>query len=130
MPEKRKPKGQPPRPKNLTPFGRWVYDLKDYLGVPMMEIMRRAGMSASTLSKNTRNEAVPARETVVRLEQALQEIAREKGYPWPASDLEQPLFNSAGHATTGQTRKADQVRRDIISEMVRRRDTMDQQEKK
>jgi transcriptional regulator with XRE-family HTH domain len=124
MSEKRMPK-QPPRPKNLTPFGRWIYDLKDYLGVPMMEIMRRAGMSPSTLSKSTRNDRMPERDTVEKLEEVLQSIAKEKGYPWPASELEMPFYNSASHATEGQIRKADQARRDIIADMVRRRDSLD-----
>lgn len=124
MPEKSKKPRHSPR-SNLTPYGRWLYDLLDYLGVELPEVAQRSGIPISTLSKGARNERIPRRETIEQLERTLQDIAREKGYPWPASELEQPLYNAASHATTGQIRKADQARRDIIAEMVRRRDTLD-----
>lgn len=128
MPEKSKKPRHSPR-SNLTPYGRWLYDLCDYLGVDLSDVAERSGMPISTLSKGARNERIPRRETIEQLERTLQDIAREKGYPWTASELEQPLYNSAGHATQGQIRKADQARRDIISEMVRKRDTLDSGEK-
>lgn len=107
----------------------WLYDLIDYLQVDLPAVARRAGLNGSTLSRAAKRGHVPEHETIERLEIALKEIAREKGFYWPASELEQPLYNSASHATTGQIRKADQARRDIISEMVRRRDTLDGGEK-
>lgn len=128
MSEKSKKPRQSPR-SNLTPYGRWLYDLCDYLGVDLSDVAERSGIPISTLSKGARNNRIPRRETIERLEVTLQDIAREKGYPWPASDIEQPLYNSASHATAGQIRKADQARRDIISEMVRRRDSLDGKEK-
>lgn len=124
MPEKSKKPRHSPR-SNLTPYGRWLYDLLDYLGVDLSDVAERAGMPISTLAKGARNSRIPRRETIEQLERTLQDIAREKGYYWPASELEQPLFNSATHATEGQIRKADQARRDILAKMIRQRDSLD-----
>jgi hypothetical protein len=81
------------------------------------------------LSRAAKKGVTPEIKTIELLEIALKDIAKEKGYYWPASELEQPLFNSASHATEGQIRKADQMRRDILNEMIRRRDSLDKREK-
>lgn len=124
MPDNSKKPRHSPR-SNLTPYGRLLYDLLDYLGVDLSDVAERSGMPISTLAKGARNNRIPRCETIERLEETLQDIAREKGLYWPAADLEQPLFNSASHATSGQIRKADQARRDILNDMVRRRDSLD-----
>lgn len=124
MSDSKRPKHSSPR-SNLSAFGMWLYDLIDFLEVDLPTVAKRAGLNGSTLSRAAKKGRVPERQTIERLEQTLKDIAREKNYPWPASELEQPLYNAASHATTGQIRKADQARRDIIAEMVRRRDTLD-----
>lgn len=113
------------RRSNLNEFGEWLYDLLDYLGVDTSTAAAKAGIAKSTLEKSAKKGRVPARETLERLETALKEIAQEKRYYWPASDIEQPLYNAASHATSGQIRKADQARRDILAEMIRRRDSLE-----
>jgi hypothetical protein len=105
---------RPPPDEELNGFGRWFYQICDELGVTIKEVAVRAGRTEGAMSKNTKVSSLsgdkmirgPDYETVVRIWQAMREIASEKGIPWDEGDLKY-FYHSAFVATDEEAQEAE-----------------------
>lgn len=123
---------------NLTLFGEWFDTIRAKLGVSMALVAERSGIPESTLSKATRDNRGISLESVDKLWQALEALAKERDaqetamsgeytntYSRWLSPLKQVrLYNAARHATEEQVELSRIDLRNVQLEMIMARDKL------
>lgn len=96
-----------PRKYHLTLFGYWLELLNEVFQTNQMELAEMTGLDQSTISKAKRDRS-PRLDTVERLWQAYNELAKRQQREVLTEDCEEGFFAAAWHMTPRQREASQQ----------------------